>query len=97
MTNAVQSRCTAHVDRFACPDALVHYIEKFDEYGLIVHDGGSSTIEVNFCPWCGAQLPASKRTRWFEELARRGFDDPLSQNIPDDFRSSRWWEASSEP
>jgi hypothetical protein len=25
-------------------------------YGLIVHDGGSSTIQIYFCPWCGERL-----------------------------------------
>ena len=95
MTTAVRFTCQAHPDPFACPDALLHYADRFDEYGLIVHDGGASSIVIQFCPWCGLELPASKRDRWFEELARLGFSDPASQAIPDDFRSSAWWRLSS--
>jgi hypothetical protein len=25
----------------------------------MVHDGGSSVVEIAFCPWCGSKLPAS--------------------------------------
>ncbi|WP_406708117.1 DUF6980 family protein [Streptomyces halobius] len=31
--------CDTHTDPFACPDALVGFSAKFQEYGLIVHDG----------------------------------------------------------
>ena len=61
MIDAVESKCDQHEDRFHCPDALVNYSEKFNEYGLIVHDGGSSVIGINFCPWCGTELPKSIR------------------------------------
>jgi hypothetical protein len=50
--------CSVHEDRFECPDALIGRIGK--GYGLIVHDGGSSVIEISFCPWCGAKLPRSR-------------------------------------
>ena len=32
-------------------------------YGLIIHDGGTSAVTIQFCPWCGSKLPASKRDR----------------------------------
>jgi hypothetical protein len=25
-------------------------------FGLPIHDGGSSFIKINFCPWCGKKL-----------------------------------------
>ncbi|NNK27790.1 MAG: hypothetical protein HKP06_06065 [Flavobacteriaceae bacterium] len=25
-------------------------------YGIPIHDGGSSIIEIEFCPWCGTEL-----------------------------------------
>jgi hypothetical protein len=43
---------------FECPDALVNYSEQGKDYGLIIHDGGSSVISIAFCPWCGAKLPS---------------------------------------
>lgn len=92
MIRAVSASCDAHRDRFDCPDALVSYLAKFDEYGIIVHDGGSSSMSIQFCPWCGSRLPASKRDRWFEALAARGID-PESQAVPPDFQSDRWWRG----
>lgn len=47
--------CNVHQDRFDCPDALVAEIR--GGYGLMVHDGGRSVIEIAFCPWCGEKLP----------------------------------------
>ncbi|HZW08216.1 MAG TPA: hypothetical protein VFF65_13920 [Phycisphaerales bacterium] len=49
-------RCPEHADRSDCPDALVTYSPGRRRYGLIVHDGGSSAIDIGFCPWCGADL-----------------------------------------
>jgi hypothetical protein len=53
--------CTQHKDRFECPDSLVSYSADLDEYGLIIHDGSSSSVFIKYCPWCGAKLPESKR------------------------------------
>ncbi len=25
-------------------------------YGIPIHDGGNSIIEIDFCPWCGTEL-----------------------------------------
>ena len=68
----------------------MNYSDRFDEYGLIVHDGGTSVIAIKFCPWCGSKLPESMRDRWFEELAALGFDDPGGQEIPERFLSDAW-------
>ncbi|WP_404900450.1 hypothetical protein PV791_04820 [Priestia filamentosa] len=35
---------------------ISHCKQHRQAYGLIVHDGGSSTIEMSFCPWCGKKL-----------------------------------------
>jgi len=77
-----------------CPDSLVRYVPKYDEYGLIVHDGGSSMIRISFCPWCGARFAPSKRDQWFEELARPGID-PHSDAVPSEFLTETWWVKPS--
>lgn len=51
--------CTMHVDRTDCPDAFI--TEMNGGYGLMIHDGGSSAIEIAFCPWCGLGLPFMDR------------------------------------
>ena len=61
MTEQVNRQCAEHPDRFDCPDALVDYTPKTKSYGLIVHDGGSSMIEISFCPWCGTKLSGATK------------------------------------
>lgn len=84
-------RCDDHGTRQDCPDALVGYTPHLREHGLLIHDGGGSTVEIRFCPWCGDRLPASLRDRFFEELAARGLSpgDPR----PAELRDDRWWRA----
>ncbi|WP_397304903.1 DUF6980 family protein [Peribacillus butanolivorans] len=53
-------KCEIHEKPFECPDKLVIYYEKDNEYGLIIHDGGSSSIEILFCPWCSKKLSEGK-------------------------------------
>jgi hypothetical protein len=46
----------------------VIYIPKFREYGIVILDGGSSMKRINYCPWCGTQLPSPLRDEWFEKF-----------------------------
>jgi hypothetical protein len=89
MARQVNRRCDQHDDPFDCPDALVGFSARFQEYGLILHDGGTSSIGIVFCPWCGRRLPASRRDRWFEELEARGID-PWEDELPVEFQDDRW-------
>ncbi|MER2010328.1 MAG: hypothetical protein ABS939_23085 [Psychrobacillus sp.] len=91
MTEMVNYVCEQHENPFDCPDNLIFYSSKFDEYGIIVHDGSTSFIEISFCPWCGTKLPMSKRDLWFDTLEKLGYDDPFEQDIPQDFNSNKWY------
>jgi len=55
MKNHASFRCDIHADKFECPDSLID-IRDSGTYAIIIHDGGTSGIEINFCPWCGARL-----------------------------------------
>src|SRR5262249_13536013 len=90
MRRQVEAVCDRHPDRHDCPDALVGYTPWFREYGLLVHDGGTSSVGIRFCPWCGARLPASLRDEWLAALERRGID-PWGEEVPAEFLSSAWW------
>jgi hypothetical protein len=56
MKDRVEYKCEEHPDPVDCPDNLIYFSEKLNEYGLIVHDGGSSFVTINFCPFCGTKL-----------------------------------------
>ncbi|MHC8516609.1 DUF6980 family protein [Sporosarcina sp. ITBMC105] len=48
--------CDLHSNPFECPDKIVIYDEDDNDYGLIIHDGGSASIGITYCPWCGSKL-----------------------------------------
>jgi hypothetical protein len=63
MSEMLSVKCDIHMDEYECPDCLVIYNKKYKEYGIIVHDGGTSSVLILYCPWCGTELPESKRGR----------------------------------
>jgi hypothetical protein len=91
MKRQLEMSCDLHSDPFACADHLVLYNPRFDEYGIIIHDGGNSYSMIQYCPWCGKKLPNSKRDLWFETLKARGYENPLKQKIPSEFLTNEWY------
>lgn len=82
MAEMLNYYCEQHSEPFECPDRLIFYSAKFDEYGIIIHDGSSVYSVIGFCPWCGAKLPESKHDRWLVELDQLEFQNPTDQDIP---------------
>jgi len=68
----------------------VVFVSKFREYGLKIFDGGTSYLEIHFCPWCGSRLPDSLREEWFDRLDSLNID-PAVDGIPEDFLSDLWF------
>lgn len=60
MDRDLNQKCKIHESRSDCPDALMAYVR--GGYGLQDHDGGSSFIEIQYCPWCGSKLPKIRHT-----------------------------------
>jgi hypothetical protein len=58
MEHDLDQTCDLHPDRFDCADALIGIVN--GEYGIIVHDGGSSVVRIAYCPWCGSKLPTEE-------------------------------------
>ena len=92
MKEVVEYVCETHADPYDCPDNLVDYTSKYDEYGIIVHDGGSTKQAISYCPWCGTKLPESKRDRWFNELEAMGID-PGDDKVPIHYRTDAWYRT----
>lgn len=91
--NETEQSC-GHMDRHRQNDwQSVRYDARFDEYWI---PAGDARQLLFFCPWCGEQLPASRRDHWFDELEARGLD-PIEDPVPDDFRSGAWRGWSSGP
>jgi len=60
MLKQLNSKCGDHPSLEDCPDALVGRFGKKGNFGLFIHDGGSSHVEISYCPWCGARLSEEK-------------------------------------
>jgi hypothetical protein len=58
MERQVEHHCDDHPDSEDCPDALVGLFGS--DYGLRIHDGGSSFFLIRHCPWCGATIHRPK-------------------------------------
>jgi hypothetical protein len=67
MRSNVEQQCDQHPDPFDCADRVVYFAENLREYGLIIHDGGSSHIAIAYCPWCATKLPKSRRDELYSD------------------------------
>ncbi len=82
--------CDQHFDKYECPDAVIDYTERLDEYWIIIHWTPSYNV-INYCPWCWLELK-SKRELWFNELEKLWFSDPIfDENIPEEYKSNKWY------
>lgn len=90
MRHALDFACEEHADPFACADGIIVYSEVFDEYGLPVHDGGTSYVLIDNCPWCGGRLPESQRERWFDETERLLGPDCAENALPERYLTGGW-------
>ena len=67
MRRKVEQQCDDHPSPFDCADALIYFSQRLREYGLIIHDGGSSYSQIAYCPWCGTRLPESRRDELYPD------------------------------
>ncbi|WP_211241186.1 DUF6980 family protein [Pseudonocardia spinosispora] len=61
MTYYADYQCHRGHGRFDCPDNLLDHRGASNVYGLIIHDGGGSSVAIGYCPWCGTELAESRR------------------------------------
>lgn len=87
----LEHQCEIHDSVFDCCDHLFFYNRVYDEYGVILHDGGSSYIVIRFCPFCGHEFPKSKREEYFNliynELKITSLND-----LSEEFKTDEWWK-----
>ena len=86
--------CKMMAENIVSEDRIICYWEKFREYGIPVHDGGSSMICIQYCPWCGKELPPSLRDEWFDRLERLGIKDP--SRAPSEMQNGTWWKSRKQ-
>jgi len=77
------------------PIYKIGYYPHMREYFLESIEGYICSIE--FCPWCGSQLPKSLCDEWFDTLENEyGLDLPdipeQNKKITAEFKTDDWWK-----
>ena len=70
------------------PDKRIYWSPVFNEYGLICQPS-AEVLHIHHCPFCGFQLPVSRRDEWFETLEKGGWKT-WGDLIPSDLFSHDW-------
>lgn len=74
-------------------EQAIRFVGKFREWGIPIPDGGTSFMEVTFCPFCGTKLPSSLRDAWFDKAEELGIGPPYDE-MPTEYLSEAWWLVS---
>lgn len=71
----------------------VSYNARFREYSLSLQGSGGHQL-IDFCPWCGAELPGSLRDAFFDEMDRLGIEYP-DEDPPEPYVGDVWWRSGA--
>lgn len=81
--------CTDENDQ----DSTIRYTATDRHYALLRFDRSAGAIE--FCPWCGSQLPPDLSNIKFKILQEEyGIEDPYNDDrdkLPPEFETDEWW------
>lgn len=82
----LHTRCRLHSDDpHGCVDQILWQASD-DSIGLLIHDGGSSFVQIAYCPWCATFLPGGEWVDMNRPSAERVDDaedtDALLQEHP---------------
>lgn len=67
-------------------------------YKNVETEKGSRVLSefLNYCPWCGIELPKKLWDEWYDEIERLGFELPLEPDdhdkIPKEYMTDEWWK-----
>lgn len=87
--------CSDMLRSLADIDTPLVYNDQLREYGLQVRfRGGTVWQRVDFCPWCGAELP-SLRDEWFEAVEGLGLE-PGIDRVPPEYEDGNWWRSRTQ-
>jgi hypothetical protein len=75
MQEHLAHECKDHHNPFDCPDHVMVHIG--EDYGIPIHDGGRSYIQVSFCPWCGTKLTRADADVVYDAVAAAA--EPLTR------------------
>lgn len=85
--------CCSDMQYMIEEEQSIIFLPEFREYGVPILDGGSSFLQMSFCPWCGKKLPESLRDEFYDILEAKGIDYSCpKEELPENMRSEKWWQ-----
>lgn len=73
-----------------------YYFEVFEYSDILGEYYLPNTVMqlIDFCPFCGAEVPKPLRDNWCKILRKIGHADPFDDpTIPEEFNSDAWWKS----
>lgn len=75
---------------------LLNYSPQYREYGIKVPKSTGCML-IDYCMFCGKQLPISVRDEWYDILEKEyGLESPDEEDrkkVPKEFLTDEWWKA----
>ncbi|MBB3043122.1 hypothetical protein KM427_05585 [Nocardioides sp. LMS-CY] len=76
----------------------IGYTDRFREYWIELVAGHRALQVIEFCPWCGAELPRSLRDEYFDALEPLEVDIGTAvDELPAEYRDDTWWRRLESP
>ena len=74
--------------------AILYYDKQYREYGVDLLERGG--VLMDFCMFCGKELPMSLRKQWYaileEEYGLESPDEEDKKKVPQEFWTDEWWK-----
>ena len=80
------------MEEAALEDKLICFRANIQEYGIPCIGCSDSYYRLSYCPWCGKKLPKSRRIKFLKILRKKGFEPFEDDDIPQEYKTSEWYE-----
>ena len=92
LNRAVVNCCADMNHALSRKPVFITYTSNFREYSISISPILRDIIQ--YCPWCGANLPVSLAATWARLLDERfgnDFNGLADERLPDEFKTDQWW------
>ena len=76
-------------------NSLLDYDSYIRSFMFFVDSPNGTHEHMNYCPWCGTQLPEELTEKWINLLNKKfGIEEPFREwdRIPPEFKTDAWWK-----
>jgi len=86
----MKNHCCTMMSEFIIDERIpIKYFPKYREYNIVLSNSNAMQ-GINFCPWCGKQLPQNLRDAYYDLLEQDSISEDA--NLPSEFQTDEWWK-----